>query len=310
MSHRSPLSTRPTPDADGETEEISPSPSAPSPSLDETTIEPPDDEKDKGLGLSLTQIVGGALAAMTAAFLGSRMSLAGTVVGAAAASIIAAVAGSLYTASLRRTRDKVRSVWGGQASAVPTTIDTVPHWEPAAGAPTQVTGVPTAVAGVPAAVGGVPAAVSPRSPGTRLVETEPTDPRQRSRVRRLVVRIVLGAVAIFGVAVLSLTLLELVAGQPLSGGDGTTISNVQAPAPERASSPTEEATAPADSPSAEPSATPEPSAGAEPTQTPSAPASETPTAEPSTSSPPSSTPTPSTGTAGDQAGTVEGAGGS
>ncbi len=60
--------------------------------------------KAKQLDLSATQIVGGALAAMTAAALGSQLSVAGTVVGAALASIIAAVAGSLYTASLRRTQ--------------------------------------------------------------------------------------------------------------------------------------------------------------------------------------------------------------
>ena len=59
--------------------------------------------KAKALDLSATQVVGGALAAMTAAALGSQLSVAGTVVGAALASIIAAVAGSLYTASLRRT---------------------------------------------------------------------------------------------------------------------------------------------------------------------------------------------------------------
>jgi hypothetical protein len=64
--------------------------------------------KAKQLDLSATQIVGGALAAMTAAALGSRLSVAGTIVGAALASIIAAVAGSLYTASLRRTHDKVK----------------------------------------------------------------------------------------------------------------------------------------------------------------------------------------------------------
>ena len=74
----------------------------------------------KGLDLSVTQVVGGALAAMTAAALGSRLSVAGTVIGAALASIIAAVGGALYTASLRHTRDKVRSVWTGKAAGTPT----------------------------------------------------------------------------------------------------------------------------------------------------------------------------------------------
>ena len=84
--------------------------------------------KAKELDLSATQIVGGALAAMTAAALGSQLSVAGTVVGAALASIIAAVAGSLYTASLRRTRDKVKTVfWTRQPNEVeePTVMEIV-----------------------------------------------------------------------------------------------------------------------------------------------------------------------------------------
>ena len=66
---------------------------------------------------------------MTAAALGSQLSVAGTVVGAALASIIAAVAGSLYTASLRRTHDKVKTVfWTGEPNEVedPTVMDILP----------------------------------------------------------------------------------------------------------------------------------------------------------------------------------------
>ena len=106
------------------------------------------------LDLSLTKIVGGALAAMTAAALGSRLSVAGTIVGAALASVIAAVAGALYTASLKHTQDKVRTVWTGRTgdADVPTTIEvtdthhrptstwapaqpSVPQWDPPGPAP-------------------------------------------------------------------------------------------------------------------------------------------------------------------------------
>ena len=86
----------------------------------------------KALDLSVPQIVGGALAAMTAAALGSQLSVAGTVVGAALASIIAAVAGSLYTASIRRTSDKVKTVfWTGQPNEVeePTVMEILPGSE-------------------------------------------------------------------------------------------------------------------------------------------------------------------------------------
>src|SRR6478735_9648179 len=87
----------------------------------------PVEEKKKGFDLSLTQVVGGALAAMTAAALGSTLGVAGTIAGAALASIVAGVAGSLYTESLRTGREKVRTVFRGQstdaASAPPAPVE-------------------------------------------------------------------------------------------------------------------------------------------------------------------------------------------
>jgi hypothetical protein len=77
-----------------------------------------EDEKKTKLELSLTQIVGGALAAMTAAALGSTLGVGGTIVGAAFASIVAGVAGALYTTSLRRTHDRVRTVFVGRGGAI------------------------------------------------------------------------------------------------------------------------------------------------------------------------------------------------
>lgn len=59
------------------------------------------------LDLSFSQIVGGSLAAATAAALGSRLGLVGTIAGAAVISIVSAVAASLYTNSLRRTRQSM-----------------------------------------------------------------------------------------------------------------------------------------------------------------------------------------------------------
>lgn len=66
------------------------------------------------LDLSLTQIIGGSLAAGTAAALSSSLGVAGTVVGTALFSVIAAVAGAVYTQSLRHTRERVRT--GGAAT--------------------------------------------------------------------------------------------------------------------------------------------------------------------------------------------------
>jgi hypothetical protein len=156
--------------------------------------------KVKALDLSATQIVGGALAAMTAAALGSRLSVAGTIVGAALASIIAAVAGSLYTASLRHTRDKVKTVfWTGQPNEV---------------------GEPTVMEILEDSEGHI---AGQRS---HLVAPEPVDPspdRRRLNWKRVLVV----ALAAFGIAAVSLTAFELATGNALSGGEGTTIQQVR-----------------------------------------------------------------------------------
>ncbi len=74
------------------------------------------DERKTFLDLSMTQLVGSSLAAATAAFLGSRVGLVGTIVGAAVASVVSAVAGAAYTASLRHThlllKGRARISWG------------------------------------------------------------------------------------------------------------------------------------------------------------------------------------------------------
>ncbi len=61
------------------------------------------------LDLSVTQLIGGSLAAATAASLGSRLGVVGTILGAALVSVVSAVAGALYTQSLRRTQELIRA---------------------------------------------------------------------------------------------------------------------------------------------------------------------------------------------------------
>ena len=101
-------------------------PNSPNPTASRTPPDPTE-EKKKVFDLSMTQVAGGALAAMTAAALGSTLGVAGTIVGAALASVVAGVAGSLYTASLRTGREKVRTVFRGQStdagSAPPAPVD-------------------------------------------------------------------------------------------------------------------------------------------------------------------------------------------
>jgi len=59
--------------------------------------------------ITLSRLVATALAAITAAFLGSRLGVAGTVVGAGVASMVSTLAGALYQRSLDRTSQRVRS---------------------------------------------------------------------------------------------------------------------------------------------------------------------------------------------------------
>jgi hypothetical protein len=162
------------------------------------------DKKSKGSGLDLSpaQVVGGALAAMTAAALGSQLSVVGTVVGAALASIIAAVAGSLYTASLRRTHDKVKTVfWTGQPNEVedPTVMEILPDSEG------HIAGQRSHLA-------------APEPNG------DPSPPGRRPKLSWK--RVAVAALAAFGIAAVALTTFELVTGHALSGGEGTTIQQV------------------------------------------------------------------------------------
>jgi hypothetical protein len=64
-----------------------------------------DAPRAKLLDLSLTQLLGGSMAAATAAALGSRLGVVGTIAGAAVLSIVSAIAASLYTNSMARAKD-------------------------------------------------------------------------------------------------------------------------------------------------------------------------------------------------------------
>lgn len=103
--------------------------------MTERTPDQPDTEpRAKLLDLSLTQLIGGSLAAMTAAALGSRLGVVGTLAGAAVGSVVTAIAASLYTNSMARAHRAIVTTWRpGEAaprlvavSELPATR-TVPH---------------------------------------------------------------------------------------------------------------------------------------------------------------------------------------
>jgi hypothetical protein len=184
----------------------------------QTTGDAPDAAaKKKILDLSLTQIVGGALAAMTSAVVGSSLGVAGTIAGAALASVIAGVAGTLYTASLRSGREKVRTVLrtpGAIAAAAPAAVDAATALSSRIGAPVTATGA-----------GATGAAVTPLwTPETPAI---PSTRRDRSRSGLPWKRAVGISLAVFALAAVLITSYERVSGEPLSGGTGTTVSHVR-----------------------------------------------------------------------------------
>jgi hypothetical protein len=78
---------------------------------DSSTPDSPTPDAPK-IDLSLTQVLGGSLAAATAAALGSRLGVVGTITGAALVSVVASVAGAVYTTSLRRTKYQMARALG------------------------------------------------------------------------------------------------------------------------------------------------------------------------------------------------------
>lgn len=149
------------------------------------------------LELTASQILAGVAASVTAAILGSRLGVAGTVLGAALASGVSIAAGAIYTHSIKATRHQVRRV--------------VDRWRPDG----------AFVGGSGSPLGNRSAAVTPEPrPVGRPRRSAPT--RTSGPVRRpwwsgLAVGVVATAL-VFGVALALVTGIELVKGSPLSGG--------------------------------------------------------------------------------------------
>jgi hypothetical protein len=71
---------------------------------------PSPDDTTRKTNLNLTHVAAAALAAVTAAVLGSELGVTGTLVGAGGASVITTIGTAVYQASLERSRERVRSL--------------------------------------------------------------------------------------------------------------------------------------------------------------------------------------------------------
>lgn len=233
--------------------------------------------KEKTDGMRMSQVLAGALAAVTAALLGSTMGVAGTVVGAGLASVVSTVGGALYLRSIERTRESVRTVRAmvvgktGDATVLVSSQDPEDGEEP-----------PSAGEEVDAE------AVTPDDePESAADSADSAAGSGRRRLRWPM--IVAGSLAAFVIGMLAVTGVEWLRGEPLSGGTGTTFGTIVDPHRE-GDTRQDQPEAPPASTSTEPGA---PSSEPAPsTSTTTGPASTQPTSStpPSESSEPPSTP--------------------
>jgi hypothetical protein len=174
-------------------------------------------------GLSVVQIVASTAAAVTAALLGSRLGVAGTLTGAALASIVSAVGAAVYGHSLLATRRQVTKALRLVRPAGGTPA------RPATGAAGPWTSHPT----LPGPDDD-PTMVIPQA-GLPVMPT----PRRSRRPLIVVLAAAAAAAVVFAASLATVTLLETVKGGPLSGGTGLSIrGGNNPPGPQPTSDPT------------------------------------------------------------------------
>ncbi|HSK54829.1 MAG TPA: hypothetical protein VK908_06205 [Jiangellales bacterium] len=153
---------------------------------------PSDEDERPRLQLSGAQVAASALAATTSAFAASTLGVAGTLGGAAVGSVVATIGSAVYIHFFRRTGQTVRTVVLRSPSGTPLGVST-----------TDVTDDAAPPAGPTEDVGSTPA----------------EEPARRLNRRALV----LSVLAVFALAIGTVTAVELIAGQPVgSPGDTAT----------------------------------------------------------------------------------------
>jgi hypothetical protein len=285
------------------------------------------DEKADAPALSLTQVIASALAAVSTTVLLSYFGIAGTIIGAGAASVITVLGNYAYTRSIQKTREQLKPVMTqlAQTGAVTSrprgsttaTLPTVPRdggtqvltaarTEDADGtnlvtAPVRRGTDETAVLPAAVAGGAVPdgadAGAEPARPGPwfRLID-------RYGKAKVLTV----SAVALFVVVMGVVLVAELVIGKPISDavrgqeGSGTTFSRTTTDDGTQDVVPSQEqqpgvGTTPAPEPSTVPTEETPTVPTDEPTQAPTDEPTDQPTDEPTPTPAPTETPAPGTG---------------
>ncbi|MGP4019459.1 hypothetical protein [Saccharopolyspora sp. 5N708] len=257
--------------------------------------DPGEEAKSKRLDLSPPQVAGAALASVTAAFLGSRIGVAGTVVGAGLTSVIITVGGALYQRSFENAKQKavdaaakasgkrakrtevvryVSTKDGKIASTRQIHLAPGMHWpggERVVDDPTRQLDDRAAEVDAEAATrqlrwDGATAAqpAGAQSAGAQSADAQPDTAWRRKRQVRWAMVAASCALA-FALSMLVITGFEGVLGKPLSGGEGgTTLGQVLHRDPQQ----TPTAPADTDEPQRTHSQQPPPSTEVEPTEQP------------------------------------------
>lgn len=180
-------------------------------------------EERRRIELNGTQVAASALAAVSSAFLLSSLGAAGTMIGAAIASVCATVGSAVYVHVFRRTGDQLRDVC---AQMTP-----YPRRPAPSAAPVPPPGSEDATRVMPVfdPARGAAAEPLPAPPGT--ASSDGSRDGERPRNRTWLVRAVVGSVAVFAIAMAAITVAELGMGKSFAslfgnGGDRPTISEI------------------------------------------------------------------------------------
>jgi hypothetical protein len=241
-------------------------------------------EQAEKSGIRMAQVAAAALAAVTAALLGSTLGVAGTVLGAGVASVVTTVGAELYLRSMRRTRAAAQRA---RELARALTVPGSRHERVARNFSEQPT-------------------VRLPKPGTEApgAGDEPT-----SKLRKLRWPLIIGtSVAAFIIAIAVITGFEGATGNTFGGGNGTTIGRLvasgsglpgkktQQPPTTQNSTPSATTQAPTSSPTPTATSTPNTTSPTSPTRAPATTGSASPTPSSAPQSPSGApTPTPSAG---------------
>jgi hypothetical protein len=258
-----------------------------------STENPQSPQPESASTLSITHILASALAAVTATFAASYFGVSGTIIGAALASVVTVVGNTLYSHSIRRTRERVRSV-------VPLTTLGMVSKAPDATMPDAT--MPDAT--MPDAT--TPDATTPdaTTPDATPDATPAAKPPPRVAIPWR--RVALGAAGLFVIVAAVVTGVEIAAGRPLTdvvhdqSGSGTSLfggsqrssTTPTTPAPSQPST-SSSSTAPTSiTPSHPQSATTSTSNAPASSPTPTTPAPTATFPTPTTSPPPDGSPSP------------------